>query len=214
MDTRSGNARGLRIWASITRWSLAGYLVSAAVLLLGVLIVFIAQRFPGLFVVAGIAAIVAGFCSLITIVALCAWIYCAHANLGKNQVPELHYAPWWAVLSFFVPLLNLFVPFQAMRDLYNRSMGEPAHFSTQSVPDVTSWWTCFLIGSGIQLFMIGTVLVAAMTNIYFTTPPLANVVLGSFGAVLMIMSAFLLHRIVGAITRAQLSSLGVHDAFA
>ena len=54
--------------------------------------------------------------------------------------------PGWAVGSFFIPILNLFRPYQAMRDLLKASR-QPARW--RSVPDspvVSLWWALWLIG--------------------------------------------------------------------
>ena len=53
-----------------------------------------------------------------------------------------------------------------------------------------------------------------LTPIYFTTPPIANGMLGVFSSLLLAGSAFFLFRIIGAVTKAQMSVTGIEETFA
>jgi hypothetical protein len=48
------------------------------------------------------------------------WFYRACAN-GRRFAPELQFTPGWAVGCFFVPLMNLFLPYQAMQEVWKVS---------------------------------------------------------------------------------------------
>lgn len=213
--TSQGEARSLGTSAAIARGLLVGYMIAGAIMTVLNLLQFVAPiRSEAVFATLGFAALATMACVLASVVAVSVWIYLAHDNLRAMGLAELKYAPGWAVGSFFVPIVNLFVPFQAMRDLYNRSMGEEAHLAHESAPDVTSWWTCYIVGSAIQLFLAGMVLIDMLTNVYFTTPATANMILLLFASLLLLGSAFFLHRIIGAIVRAQRSGAVLHHAFA
>lgn len=147
-------------------------------------------------------------------VALMLWIYRARANLADFGLAELAYSPGWTVSSFFVPVVNLTVPFRSMRELYNRSQGEDVYQSLTTVPDVSSWWTSFVTGATIQLGLTSMSLVRIFTNAYFTTPPLANAAMNLLAMLLLGLSAFFMFRIVGAVTRAQRSTTAISETFA
>jgi hypothetical protein len=95
---------------------------------------------------------------LANFIALLVWIYAAHKNLPA-LVPSrnLEISPGWAVGWFFIPIMNLFKPFQAMRQLWNES--DPAQLQLQpdppsvlhSAPPVTlvGWWWGLRIVSNI-----------------------------------------------------------------
>lgn len=149
-----------------------------------------------------------------SIVMILLWIHRAHANLRAIGLSELNYSPGWAVGSFFVPVVNLFVPFRAMRELFNRSHGEPAHFAAITVPDVNSWWPCYLVSNFLAMFVTVTAALGPVTGIHVVTPPGVNVGLALFSNGLGIGASLLLYRIVGSVTRAQQSSTGISETFA
>jgi hypothetical protein len=150
---------------------------------------------------------------LVSIVAIMLWVHRAHANLRLARLAGLNYSPGWAVGSYFVPVVNLFVPFRIMRELYNRSHGEEPHFAAITVDDVNSWWTAYLVSNLVAAFL-GLTQGLGVLGIYVTTPPGVNTALALFANALGIGASFLLYRIVGAVTRAQRSSAGVSEAFA
>lgn len=210
-----GEAQGLKTSAAIARGLLVGYMIAGGIMLVLIVLQFAAPiRSEAVFLALGLATLAMMACVLASVVAVSVWVYLAHDNLRALGLAELKYAPGWAVGSFFVPVVNLVVPFQAMRNLYNRSMGEDAHLAHESAPDVSSWWTCYIVGTAVQLYLTGMVLIDMLTNIYFTTPALANLILTLFASLLLLGSAFFLHRIIGAVVRAQTSGAVLHHAFA
>jgi hypothetical protein len=72
------------------------------------------------------------------------WIYLAHANKAALGAKNTNFRPGWAVGWFFVPIFNLWKPFQAMRELWNASV-HPANWHGRGAPDVVvCWWILFL----------------------------------------------------------------------
>lgn len=58
---------------------------------------------------------------LITALFFCLWIYRAHKNLPSLNAGDLKYTPGWAVGGFFVPIWNLFRPYQVMQEIWKAS---------------------------------------------------------------------------------------------
>lgn len=143
-----------------------------------------------------------------------AWIWRAHGNLRALGLEGLNFTPAWALFSFLVPLLNLFVPFQAMRELYNRSIGEEALFAAQSAPDVTSWWAAYLVGGTIPGVLLFLKSIGPATGIHVVTPPSADILLLLFALTLIATAAYFLQRIIKTVTAAQSAVTGVGDTFA
>src|SRR6185503_6280418 len=56
----------------------------------------------------------AGILFLITVIVFGRWIYRAHQNLPELGVRHLNFTPGWAVGCLFVPIVNLWAPYQAM----------------------------------------------------------------------------------------------------
>lgn len=90
---------------------------------------------------------------IITAVVFSCWIYVAGTNVVERGHADLQFSPasriWW----FLVPVLGLFKPFEAMRELWNVSHGERQYDRNTTV--VTIWWTLWLgsalagIGAGV-----------------------------------------------------------------
>jgi hypothetical protein len=56
-----------------------------------------------------------------TAVAFCMWMYKAHENLRRLEATHLEYSPAWAAGGFFVPILNLWRPYQVAQEIYKAS---------------------------------------------------------------------------------------------
>ena len=85
-----------------------------------------------------------------TVIAFLMWKHRAHRNLPSLGAGGLHFSPRGAVGWYFVPFLNLFKPYQVMREIYNAS--EPGDASEDRIDwhyryapaVVKTWWTLFL----------------------------------------------------------------------
>ena len=71
------------------------------------------------------------------------WLNRAFRNLGqvRSGNAPLRHSSGWAVGGYFVPFLNLFQPFQVMRELYKESNPEERPSSL-----VGWWWGLWLAG--------------------------------------------------------------------
>lgn len=146
-------------------------------------------------------------------IALTFWVWRAHANLHADGLDGLNTSPASAALGMWVPLLNLYIPKGAMRELWNRSHGEESWFAHQSVDAVNSWWTCYVVGIVILSVLTGIVIVDRITPFMFLTPPGTNMLAMAFASSLLAGSAWLLIRIISRITRAQETVTTVGDTF-
>jgi len=83
-----------------------------------------------------------------TVIFFCVWLYRAYDNLRAfNQWSRPEYSPGWAVGSFFVPFVNLVVPYRAVRETWQKSRtAEEARLSEPSPPaSFPVWWTFWLL---------------------------------------------------------------------
>ncbi len=98
-------------------------------------------------------AVSSGLVILTIPIAFLIWIHRAYRNLPSLMAESLHFSPRWAVGCFFVPILNLFRPYQIMREIWResdpsrpRNVGdslEPVKESSSAV--VGWWWGLFLL---------------------------------------------------------------------
>lgn len=90
-----------------------------------------------------------------TVVAFCLWLHRAYKNLPAlgNPKPIINYSPAWAIGSFFVPFVNLIIPFRAVRETWAKS--DPAapfdNYVAPSEPSaplvMNGWWAFWLISN-------------------------------------------------------------------
>ena len=77
------------------------------------------------------------------------WIFVSYRNI-KNSGEGMKYAPGEAILRFFVPYINLFVPYEVVSEisLKYKYVGRKENFSQyQPIKLVAIWWIMYLIGS-------------------------------------------------------------------
>lgn len=168
---------------------------------------------PIMLAVTGIAGLMSYFVYPPSILAILVWIYMAHSNLHKAGLTGLNYSPAWATFSFFVPIVNLWVPFRAMRELANRSAGEPEELAEADVDEVFSWWGCWIGAFVVGLFVAYTVLVEITPWLFLTTPFWATQIILILANILSAGSAFFLIKVIGMVTRNQREGMGAATAF-
>jgi hypothetical protein len=88
-----------------------------------------------------------------TSIAFLMWIHRAHRNLPSLGARDLRFTPGWAVGWFFIPIMNLFRPYQVMREVWAESdpaaltpdpwSGDPSPPRGSSL--VGWWWGLYLI---------------------------------------------------------------------
>ncbi|MBD3728829.1 MAG: DUF4328 domain-containing protein [Sphingomonadales bacterium] len=141
------------------------------------------------------------------------WLYRARRNLVEMAVGGLHYSPGWTIGSYFVPFVNLVLPFRTMKELYNRSQGEPEELAFVTVEDASGWWAC-LIGSlllnGAWYFLL---LINSIPGMFVIMPPGTHSLLLLISQLLAVGANWFLFRLVGGVTRAQNSGAFVGDTF-
>ena len=74
---------------------------------------------------------------VVVIVLFCIWIYRANYNARQLGATDMQFSPGWAVGWNFIPIANLWKPYQAMREIWQAS-ADPLHCSTRSQRPATS----------------------------------------------------------------------------
>jgi RNA polymerase subunit RPABC4/transcription elongation factor Spt4 len=79
------------------------------------------------------------------------WIHRAYKNLLAFNVPGLNYSPGWAVGGFLVPFLNLWRPYQVIREIWRGSGTSALDRSTAFAeygplhPVIGIWWGLWIV---------------------------------------------------------------------
>jgi len=85
---------------------------------------------------------------IVTVVLWCVWQHRAQANAVQLAGGGLQFTPGWAVGWWFIPVANLWKPFQAVRELWMASHGG-ARWRTVGTWPVIGWWWGFWIANGV-----------------------------------------------------------------
>jgi hypothetical protein len=78
------------------------------------------------------------------------WLHRAYANLRLMGTERSDYTPGWAVGYWFIPILNLFRPYQITKEVWLRSAGRNAVESIKGLPPaaiLSWWWGVYLISN-------------------------------------------------------------------
>lgn len=147
---------------------------------------------------------------VISVIVVAMWIHRAHANLGEVGVDALEFTPGWAVGWYFIPFANLVKPFQAMRELWNASHAESDHYGVPAPGAVKAWWAAWIVGN--ILSSVGT-RILLMGEGGASSLVVGNAV-GAAGTVGIVIAAFLLMKIISAVTKAQRGGVSAAPVFA
>jgi uncharacterized protein DUF4328 len=87
--------------------------------------------------------------ALVSLITLLVWIYAAHANLPALGARDLEFTPGWSVGWFFIPIMNLFKPYQAVREIWQNSDPGPLLHGAFASTALVGWWWGLRICSAI-----------------------------------------------------------------
>jgi hypothetical protein len=116
-----------------------------------------------------------GLCSflayMVTGILFLMWIHRANLNIRGFGAIDLKYTPGWSVGYYFIPIMNLFKPYQAMREIWKASKN-PANWKSESGSGLLRlWWglwlaSCFLNHISFKASMRADSLKAHLTATY------------------------------------------------
>jgi hypothetical protein len=72
------------------------------------------------------------------------WIYRANANLHALSSQPMTFTPGWSVGWYFIPIMNLFKPYQSMKEIWHVAHGTSEH---DDVDPILAWWWILWLGS-------------------------------------------------------------------
>lgn len=98
--------------------------------------------------------------TLVTAFVFLKWIYRANLNVRGFGVRNLTVSPGWSVGYFFVPILNLWRPYSAMKEIYRASRNPAGWVGDTGSGPLPLWWTLW-IGTGLINQFAGMVLLRA-----------------------------------------------------
>lgn len=84
------------------------------------------------------------------------WLMQARRNVDALGARGLAHSPQWALWGWFVPIMNLFRPYQVVDEVWRGSdpqPGRPLGTMSESAPGwMTAWWGCWLVAGVLSQF--------------------------------------------------------------
>ncbi|WP_144199562.1 DUF4328 domain-containing protein [Shewanella sp. KCT] len=75
------------------------------------------------------------------------WIYRANFNARQLGATDMNFTPGWSIGYFFIPILCIWKPFQAMKEIWLASH-DPEHWSlSDSSSTVNLWWLLWIVNN-------------------------------------------------------------------
>lgn len=75
------------------------------------------------------------------------WIHRANYNARQLGAENMKFSPGWSIGFYFIPILTLWKPYQAMKEIWKASK-EPSDWQSQKTSDIlTLWWILWLISN-------------------------------------------------------------------
>ncbi|HKX76949.1 MAG TPA: DUF4328 domain-containing protein [Novosphingobium sp.] len=145
---------------------------------------------------------------LTSVVFIAMWLYRAHANLVAAGVDGLEFSPGWSVGWYFIPIANLFKPFQAMRELWTNSHNIADGFGAEAPHQLSLWWGTFIVGNML------TNMSSRFDNREGASANQVGAMLDLLGALTIVACSIFLLRIIRDVTGAQQSIVGLSKTFA
>lgn len=84
--------------------------------------------------------------AIVSLIIFLVWVYRASYNARQLGADGMEISPGWSVGWFFIPIANLWKPFQAMQEIWQASHS-PSNWRNESTGLVPYWWALLLISS-------------------------------------------------------------------
>lgn len=72
------------------------------------------------------------------------WIRLANRNARALGARNMEFTPGWAIGWYFIPIANLWKPYQAMAEIWRASSGSPDWKTGSTSAALTGWWFAWL----------------------------------------------------------------------
>ena len=67
------------------------------------------------------------------------WIYRANYNARQLGASNMRFSSGWSIGWYFIPIANLWKPYQAMKEIWKTS-ANPSAWTTEKAPALLGWW--------------------------------------------------------------------------
>jgi hypothetical protein len=75
------------------------------------------------------------------------WIYCANKNARALGAVGMQFSPGWSVGWYFIPILSLWKPYQAMKEIWQASSALEYWQGSAAAPILGWWWFAYVVSA-------------------------------------------------------------------
>jgi len=84
---------------------------------------------------------------IVTAIVFLKWIYRANLNARQFTSKEMDFTPGWSIGYYFIPVMNLYKPYQAMREIWQVSEASEDWQNVKVSPILAWWWGLWIISN-------------------------------------------------------------------
>ncbi|MDQ2076382.1 DUF4328 domain-containing protein [Marinimicrobium sp. ABcell2] len=122
------------------------------------------------------------------------WIYRANYNARQLGASGMEFTPGWSIGWYFIPLANLWMPYQAMREIWKASRN-PQDWRGATVSPLLPWWWFFWIALGVLGHASYRLTMRAEELSEFITANVVAQISGGSDIVLTLILIAIIHRV-------------------
>jgi hypothetical protein len=130
----------------------------------------------------------------VTLIPFGMWIYRANRNARTLGAVGMKHSPGWSVGSYFVPIVNLFVPFLSMREIWRASLNPGNPESAPTTP-LLGWWWFLWLGHNVSGWIAALMLKSIHTLDMALDASLVAAAQNVFGIAVAVVALLLVRRI-------------------
>jgi len=141
-------------------------------------------------VTSGIVGILQIIMFFIVGVAFLQWIYYTNKNLHILSRQDMKFTPGWSIGWYFIPIANLFIPYQSMKEIWLVS-----HKNKSVSSAIVGWWWFLWLVSIVLDRLVFTLSISAESVQDYRTSTAAYIASDGVGIILNIVALMLVTRI-------------------
>lgn len=132
---------------------------------------------------------------IITGIAFLKWIYRANLNCRGFGAEGMAFTPGWSIGFYFIPIANLFKPYQAMKEIWKVS-ADPRNWKSQPGDSILPvWWTLWIVTGVLnQITTRLTLSVDSREDLQAAT--IFSIIGSIFTAIIIVVAVKLISRII------------------
>ena len=98
----------------------------------------------------GLIGLVQGGTYIALVVLFCLWIPRANRNARALGATGMRFTPRWCVIWYVIPIMNLFKPYQAMKEIWMASVpADATPWQQRAASPLLGWWWALWLASGV-----------------------------------------------------------------